>query len=310
MSLIISTDANFETQAAIDGNLKVGIREPKAALDSRLIRELREIGYMPQDEGISPDVLEELAKQNPRIKGPLPIFQYEYDGIKALSRQNEGYPDPTFNHFKLAQYLKQNITSAKGIIDMGCGAAFLGNYAAATIDLEEVLFADMNPVALKQAVFSYQLNHPNSLETATQIHHERGTYIKTNKHRLDLRIGDVTTTLKNFDGEDHISVACPMYMPELCEVFPQAYALFAKTAKDIGSKLYIAHSNLSNDLVEKSAQWAGSKLKSVSEEQVQLELEYIDSSKDPKKVKETLQSLGLREYEGKPYHKIIISEFS
>jgi hypothetical protein len=253
----------------------------------------------PRDS-IDPDLLFMLEK----AEGP---FLIEYGGVKVLSRQSEFYPNPTFNHFALANHLKNSRVTSKKIIDLGCGVGFLGNYGAVNLNPETVIFSDLNPDALNQSLYSYTLNNSFDESAVKQQPHKYGARFDFGKHTIDLRVGNSAETLINYDAEGCVSLCAPMYIPGICEVFPQAFSFFASVAKNTGSRLFIGHSNLTSKLVENAAEANNLNLRSREENRVPFMVEYVDSRKDL--IQEELISKGL-EFDkfGKAYHRLMVSE--
>ncbi len=272
---------------------------------------------------------------DPSIKAALqgnPFF-FEYLGVKVLTRQSEAFPNPTFNHYTLAKFLNENKSQFNqnahaSFADLGSGVSYMGNFASMHLPFKEIIFADLNPYAIDQAVFSYHSNHRILLTDKLLIPHEYYGVIDSGKHRLDFRIGDAQKTLANRSIDT--AVACPMFIPYFCEVFPQAYELFARTAKRSGADLFVAHSSLAKPWVERAANLSGMNLDVVFEQTNRLFVEYIDS-RDREMVvagvestdidlhlqmlKDKLAPLGLiiHYHKGEPptyFHNTMISKFS
>lgn len=284
MSLItVVTDQDLEKQRIRGLDLEKEIKNPRDGVDPRLLEFLANHGQTQ--------------------------YLIEFDGVKVLSRQSAGYPNPSLPHFSLANYLKRNKVESKKVIDLGCGVGFLGNYGAVHLNPEVVVFSDLNPQALQQSATSYQLNKGVNLQASQQKQHNYGVEIKTDKQTLDLRLGNSAQTLQHYDAEGCVSLCSPMYLPGICEVFPQAFSLFASVAKNTGSKLYIGHSNLASDLVEAAAQENGLHLNAKEENRVPFLIEYTDGRN--KLTCDSLVSKGLEiDNDGVPYHKLMVSELS
>jgi hypothetical protein len=100
-----------------------------------------------------------------------------------------------------------------------------------------------------------------------------------------------------------------MYLPGICEVFPQAFSLFAQVAKNTGARLYLGHSNLASDLVELAATKSGLHLQSKNEQKVPFMIEYTDTR--TQLTTDDLVEKGLElTPEGKAYHTLMVSELS
>jgi len=232
-------------------------------------------------------------------------YLIEFDDTKVISRQSRDYPNPTANHFTLARHLSNIMTSPK-FIDLGCGVGFLGNYAGVRLDIEEIIFADLNQGAIDQALNSYETNHKLNLKKYKQEQHDHGIKILGSKHTLDTRVGNAAESLKNYDAEGCIAVAAPMYVPGICEEFPQAFDLFAEVAKNTGADLYIGHSSLTLDLIEKAAHESGLKLLSEEKKTIPFIIEYTDGRTNL--TQEHLVAKGLIIKNDKSYHKLMVSK--
>jgi len=280
--IVVITREDLEAQRISGFDLEAELKNPRDAVD--------------------PQILASLA-----ARGVTNYFM-EFDGVRVLSRQSDAYPNPTLNHFALARYLSRGKVTAPKFLDLGCGVGFLGNYAGVRLETKELVFADLNPEAINQALFSYQVNHRLDLGSFPNEQHDFGLKIKAPKHTLDCRVGNAAESLDNFDAQDCIAVAAPMYLPGVCEVFPQAFMLFAHVAKKTGAKLYIGHSNLTSDLVEQAARQNGLHLRSKEEQSVPFMIEYTHPGKAL--MADEFMKRGLELREGRAYHKLMVSELS
>ena len=238
-----------------------------------------------------------------------------YENVRVFSRRHPGYPNPTLNHLELVNYFS-NCAAPKKFIDLGCGVGLLGNAATVYGDTEkfEVIFADLNPYAVNQSVQAYQLNHKTDLRACPGVRTQTGFRIDTGKHVLEARVGDVSQTFFRFDGQGARAVAAPMFIPVICEVFPQAFDLFALVAKHIGATLYFGHSNLVLDMVKKAAEKNKMKVRSEPTQTIPFNPEYYSSEQGLQVDYESLAPFGLEIVKGSKvneyYHRLMISELS
>jgi hypothetical protein len=282
-NIVVITSEDLEKQTLRKDNVERSIRYPRDAVDADIMKELLNDGTTS--------------------------YFINYDGVSVLSRQSDRYPNPTLSHFALAKHLKANKISSPKFIDLGCGVGFLGNYAAKSLGCKEIVFADLNEGAIQQSLFSYQINNDINLKNITQVPHKFGARFTTPLQTLDVRIGNAAESLAHYDAQDCIAVAAPMYLPGICEVFPQAFMFFADVAKKTGAKLYFGHSSLASHMVEQAAHVHNLNLRSREEKEIPFMIEYTDGRKDL--IKEDLISLGLViKNGGKAYHNLMVSELS
>lgn len=296
--VVVRTSLDLDSQVALiggDGGESTEIQHPCHSFD-------------PQLESL-------LAK-----RGQEPAF-FEYAGVKVLKRRSTGFPNATFNHFAIARALTDHSVTPRRFIDLGCGVGFLGNYASVHFRPEEIVFADLNPDALNHGLLGYEANHGVDLDACPRTPHSFGFKIKTLRHTLDARLGNAAHTLRGYEAD--VAVAAPMYIPGVCEVFPQAYALFAGIAKQLGTHLFIGHSCLATHMVESAARSCGMRMDTRYERLLPLRLDYADDAPLSQvqrdsgilfpEVEESLSSLGLdinTSNNGLPryYHRVFVSE--
>lgn len=285
--IVVVTSQDLASQAvrahALENIVEEVVNNPTDAIDPRILALMREM--------------------------QAPSYKIEYENVQVLSRQDPAYPNPTLNHFALGRFLGRTQPDAKKFIDLGCGTGFLGNYAGKHLDCEEIIFADMNPNAINQSLFSYGDNNGVDLQNCPIERYDFGVKIKVGKDKtVDGRIGDVNQTMYGFDAEGCIAACAPMYIPDVCEVWPQAFITFGAVAQHIGADLYVGHSNLSNHMLEDAAGKLGMKLECRNEAEVPFVAEYADFHRRGI-VEESLTAKGLRvDREGKAYHKLMVSK--
>lgn len=280
----VITSRDFTRQNLTNGNLAKEVENPT--------------------DGVDPSIEAVLAQEG------IMEFFISFDSVTVLSRQRRGYPNPTLNHFCLSKYLRDTGKSTKKFLDLGCGVGFMGNYASVHLNPEEIVFADLNPNAVGQSVFSYGLNHELDINDIPRESRAPGAMdIKAPKHTLCTRIGDAAQSLRGYDAEGGIAVAAPMYIPGVCEVFPQAFKLFAFVAKNTGATLYIGHTNLASGLVDDAAKSMGLKLSLRAEREVPFVVEYSNMDAVPGLI-DHLASKGLEIRDKMAFHKLMVSELS
>lgn len=255
-------------------------------------------------EGVDPSIQEVIV-----VNG-ISDFFINFDGVKVLSRQSPTYPNPTLNHFVLSLYLKESGARAKKFMDLGCGVGFMGNYAGVHLGPEEIMFADLDQNAVGQSIHSYGFNQNiENVSVLPQEPHNVGVIIKAPKHTLDARVGDAAQSTDGYDAEGGIAVAAPMYIPGICEVFPQAFQLFAFVAKNTGANLYVAHTNLASDLVEDAANRMKLEREVMMERELPFVAEYSNMAVKPGLV-DHLRAKGLEIKGNEAFHKIVVSKLS
>jgi len=244
----------------------------------------------------------------------------KYDGVSVLERGSfTGFPNVTLSHYAVGRFLKNNDIRPESIVDFGSGVGFLGNYASVHLGSKEIFFADLYPEAMQHAMAAYQLNHGIDPAQSQGEQHQFGARVDTGMHELDFRVGDARMTMANKAPD--AAVMAPMFVPGVCEVFPQAYQMFEGIANESGTPLFIGHSNLALPQVDVAAALTGRKVDTHEIKTVPLRLEYSDGTpnsslqRDSKtltpEVEEHLTTLGLevredsgsREY----FHKLMVS---
>ncbi len=269
----IITEEDLKTQKLVINDKNIEVKNPVDSVTEELLRNLK-VG----------------------------LFVIEYMGVRVYPRKSGSYPNPTLMDFALVRYLKNQGLKSKKVLDLGSGLGFRGNFAAKYLEPEEIVFGDINPLALNQSLENYFLNHPELARNYDVKKHSTGALIKAVDQTIDLRLGDVSQTLANYDAEGQIALAAPYFIPGFCTNFPQAFSLFAEVAKKTGARLLIGHSNTANKLVEEAASKHGLSLTSRIEQEVPFLVEYSD----PKEHDEIPDGLIFKD--GVPYHKLMVSE--
>ncbi len=86
-----------------------------------------------------------------------------------------------------------------------------------------------------------------------------------------------------------------IYIPEICEVFPKAFTLFGEVSKHIGEDFYVAHSSLSDKVVEEASKQTGARFADINSKEYLLDLSTTDSRRNKlgEETVEKLRPLGL-----------------
>lgn len=281
----IITQKGLKTQDLVDDDRVISsVEEPVSSIESDLVAQLRE-----------------QPARKPVVVG--------YDNTVAfLPGQHDRFPTVSMGHFFLADTLNnldnvRNSGSTKGrrFVDLGCGAGFLGNYIAnnfpSIMPHGRVSFCDLFPESMNAALSGYLFNQNISheeFEKRIKVKTAHGLAFSGNHgESIDFRIGDANQTMYG-DNAD-VSVASPIYIPEICEVFPKAFALFGAVSKHVGADLYVAHSSLSDKVVEEAARQTGAKLTDINSREFALDLSTTDSRRNEfgEETVEKLLPLGL-----------------
>lgn len=291
-SAIIRTADDFSSQTWANG-LEVSVANPIHTLDPRIMAQVK----------------------GSEVQRPLIL---EYGGVKVYERFTPEYPNVTLAHYAVGHAMRERKVQPNKIVDFGCGVGFIGNFAAMHLNPQEVVFTDLSTNALNQSAAAYAMNTQVDLNALPKTRHQFGMRMNAGKHILDFRLGDVRQTLSGETAD--VAAAAPMFVPGICEVFPQAYQLFAAVSKHIGAQLFVGHTNLARDKVHEAAQATGMKYQTVFEQTVPLRLEYSDATRGsiqvtnnrlPKELESFLASRGLeiRDEEENPYfHRIMVTE--
>ena len=192
------------------------------------------------------------------------------------------FPAASFMHYFLANTLKERMVGErKGqtLVDLGCGSGFLGNYAARNIDALEsgrIIFGDLSGNSVNAAIKAYDFNNPSGERSAIEKTPHGLVATGDNFITLDFRVGDAQETMQGEKGD--VAVACPIYLPHACEVFPEAYVVFGQVAKNMGADFYFAHSEMANPLIERAANSLNARLEGIDERRFVLDLSTVDSS--------------------------------
>jgi SAM-dependent methyltransferase len=228
-------------------------------------------------------------------------YKLSFDDVQVLGRKPSGlteegkpiwgYPNPTLFHLTLADFVK-NKSLKPTIVDAGCGTGFLGNYAAKHLHPQKIIFADMNPYAIKQSIEAVHLN--NGLAKLIDANPDRVVY-KSDKE-YEGRLGNILTSVD--DVTEATFLSAPYFLPGIVEAFPQAFAIYSAAAVKNGNEIYFGHSDLSMPLLEDAASKAGANLQSNSIRTIPLSPEFYS------------EHLGRPEIEEGTAHKLMVSRLS
>ncbi len=252
------------------------------------------------ESGVDRRLNEEINRRN------IENYVIIYDETVVLPRTQDTIPNPTLMHFTLAKYLKNEVKKAEKFLDLGCGTGFLGNYASKHLNPKELTFSDIALESLKLAIEAYKMNTGNNLNDAEIREKGHMVEIKSKEKIINLARGDMLTTLENYDGDKGISTIAPAYIPEICENFPDIYSLAALTAKQTNMTLYIAHSNMADNLIEWASKDSKLKREIIHEQKAPIDTTYVDGRNTINTDK--LIEKGAEMQNNKYYHKIIISK--
>ncbi len=244
---------------------------------------------------VEPELVDQLRKGSTRK--PVVVG---YDNTSVfLPGEHDRFPNVSMSHFFLADTLADNavVRKSKTLVDLGCGAGFSGNYAAKNFEgLQDgkVIFGDLFPESINAALNAYLANNelnPNEMQIT-----QKGNALRVKgrgNQLVEFRVGDVSQTMYGAGAD--VSVASPIYIPEICEVFPQAFELFGAVSKHVGADLYVAHSSLSDKVVEEAAKQTGTRLIDVNSRGFPLDLSTTDSRRTGfnEETVEKLRPLGL-----------------
>ncbi len=271
------------------------------------------------ETSIEAEILEELNKQTEQR----PVL-VGYDNTLVLPPgKGDMYPLVSMGHLLLADTLrhipdvKDSGDKGRTMADLGCGSGFLGLFLAnnfAGIIGRRILMGDLFPSSLNGVIRSYCLDKGLNLDDLDTEQTDQGMRLTTTSlDLLDLRVGDVAQTMVGEEAD--IAVACPIFIPGICEVFPQAYQLFGAVAKEMGADFYFAHSNLADKVIEEAAQVNGAHISAIKEKEFPYYPQRMDtasrSREDLHERIEELVELGLRkEDDGNMCHKLKVSKMS
>jgi hypothetical protein len=311
----IITSENFEKQLLkLNDELLEEIDFPNSSMDERTIKLLSE----------------NIKKRRKTEKNfdetfNLTSFLVGYDNTSVFSQQDSSpFPTVSFMHFYLVQTLKGikeiSDSSSKIFADLGCGSGFLGNYTLRNFKSAEngkIIFSDLFYESLDASLGSYLIEKKIDLEKAKSMIEKTKNgfcFNAENSPRLEFLAGDASLTMK--DKKADISMACPTYIPYICEVFPQAYFIFGNVSRMIGSDFYFAHSNLADGLVETSAKAVDAKLTEISSKEMPLSIDTFSNiiyQKNPEEIVKLLLPKGLKykkDEKCKIWHTIRVSKMS
>ncbi len=272
----IITNKGLDSQDLVDGDTVVSsVKAPVSSIESDLIDELRK----------------------KTMRKPLAVG---YDNtISFLPGPGDRFPAVSMGHFLLADTLsdEDSVRKARSLVDLGCGSGFLGNYAAKNFEGVQdgrVIFGDLFPESINAALNAYLEN--NGLEIADMLIKQKGDLFSLRgkgNQVVEFRVGDVSKTM--YGNNVEVAVASPIYVPGICEVFPQAFALFGAVSKHIRADFYVAHSSLADKVVEQAADQTGASLVDINSREFPLDLSTTDSRRKgvDEETLEKLTPLGL-----------------
>lgn len=193
-----------------------------------------------QFSGLKTPIRKETTKDFPDFTQSHGIVANMLNGIMVPQRTSKDFPNPTLAHTSLVKVInKEKLESAPNVVDMGCGAGFIGNYLAKNFDLKRLIFNDMSEDAIAHTIRTHTIN---SMVSA----------YRTKEDNIELRLGDAAEILSHIDGG--LGFCAPYFIPHICEEFPGVYKLFAGVAKKQGLELFIAHSNLIKNYIQEAAE--------------------------------------------------------
>jgi hypothetical protein len=270
----IITHRGLTKQSLIDGeNTVCSVDNPVTSTESKLVQRLR--------------------KQAER---KLVLVGYDNTCV-FLPGPQDRFPVPSLGHFFLADTLQDQdqVRRAQSFADLGCGAGFLGNYIAKNFEGARegrIIFGDLFSESINAALNAYMFNN-EPWKDDLQISREGHSVSVSGRgsQTIEFRVGDVNQTMHGDSA--NVAVACPIYIPGVCEVFPQAFALFGAVAKHMGADLYVAHSSLADKVVEAAAEQTGAKITKIRSQEFPLIASTVDTGKNgnPLEDEETLRKL-------------------
>ncbi|NTV23226.1 MAG: methyltransferase [Nanoarchaeota archaeon] len=212
--------------------------------------------------------IEEMSVEKPLLSleplllaqlAPPATFLMGYDDVTVgLPNPSNGdaFPHPSMMHFVLAKFLKEEIKQVESLADFGCGAGFLGAYAGAKLSPTKLFFSDLSPSSIIASANNYSRNNITSEPKVEQLPDR--LKLSHNEREVELVAGDVLYSVMG--RQFGIAVACPIYIPGIVQVFPQAYAVFGQAAKSSSAKFIFSHSSLTDEHIIESAKHIGAKL--------------------------------------------------
>lgn len=248
-NVLIATSEDFETQTLSNGEER-SISRPLRPLDKRF-----------------DDVV-----LDPRVK---PVL--EYDGVKVLHRSENGFPNATFSHYVVGKALREQGVQPERIVDLGSGVGFIGNYAAKKLGTPEVIFSDLNGNALIQSLEAWLMNQElKPHDVSIRGNNSVMEFSSGDGRSAATILGESQKAIPPLGLKADVATCAPMFVPGVCEVFPQAYEFFAGVAKQMGADLYVGHSNLAGSVVATAARRAGLRREEIFTQRVPLQFEYTD----------------------------------
>lgn len=254
----IITSKGLEKQSFFDGNKIISsVEKPSSSVEK--------------------DLIEKLVKQT----DTKPVVVGYDNTICFLPWEEDRFPTVSMGHFFLADTLsnENSVRKKTSLVDLGCGCGFSGNYMAKNFEgLQngKVIFGDLFPESINAALNAYLTNNDLNADEIQIRKNENVVSLNCRGDQtIEFRLGNVSITM--YGEKIDVAVASPIYIPEICEVFPQAFELFGEVSKHIGADFYVAHSSLADKVVEYAAKKTGADLTDINSRRFALDLTTTDS---------------------------------
>lgn len=211
----------------------------------------------------------------------------------TISLIPQSLPMATLGHLLLADTLAdmKEVRQAESLVDLGCGCGLIGNYAAKNFEgLKEgkVVFADLSQEALDLSWRGYKGNNEiENYEVIVQTSDDVTRMRIRDRQEIELRPGNVLDTMNGMHAD--IALAAPFYIPAIAPSFPQAFCIFALSARKMGADFYVVHSSLADNQVVDAARETNGKLDEVVSREYPLLISDL-----PLEIENHLTTLGLR----------------